>query len=103
MSRFAIIFNPGCGAETRRKRHPGDHGQPHRLHPPGGRLQAEQADQAPLPGLQTGLGQRGQPGVAAHVRPAGDPGERVQEYSAAESACGSPHGRVTEPFSFGRC
>lgn len=66
--------DPGGGAETRRQRHSRDDGQPHRLHPLGGRLQAEQAHQAPLPGLQAGAGQRGQPGVAAHVRPAGAAG-----------------------------
>lgn len=38
------LFDPGRWVETWRKRHSSDHGQPDRLHPSGGRLQAEQAD-----------------------------------------------------------
>lgn len=65
---------PGGGAEVRREGHPGHQRQPDRVHPPGRRLPAQQADPPALPGLPAGPGQRGQPGVAAHVRPAGDPG-----------------------------
>lgn len=50
------LFDPGRRVETWRKRHSSDHGQPDRLHSSGGWLQAEQADQASLPGLQTGPG-----------------------------------------------
>lgn len=64
----------GGGAKARREGHSRHHGQPHRVHPPGGRLPAQQADPAALPGLQAGPGQCGQLGVAAHVRPTGDPG-----------------------------
>lgn len=78
---------PGGGTETWRQRHSCDDSKPHRLHPFGGRLQAEQTDQASLPGLQAGAGQRGQPGVAAHVWPAGAAGTLVQHmpYQAATS------------------
>lgn len=71
---FTCLFDSGGWTEAGRQRHSCDHSKPNSLHPFGGWLQTEQADQASLPGLQTGHSQCGQPGVAAHVWPAGDPG-----------------------------
>lgn len=69
-----ILIFTGGRTEIWRERHPRHQRQPDRIYPPCRRLPAEQADPAALLGLPTGPGQRAGPGVAAHVRSAGDPG-----------------------------
>lgn len=71
---LGVAVFAGGGAEAGREGHSCHQRQPHRVHPPGGRLPAEQADPPALPGLPPGAGQRGQPRVASHVWPAGNTG-----------------------------
>ncbi len=78
-SIYLCLF-PGGRAQTRGKGHPGNHSQQDSLHPFSGRLPSEQTDPSTLPGLSTGPGQRGQPGVAANVWSAGNSGSSTHTY-----------------------